>query len=457
MLKLILWGSVFWIAPLIAYMLVNETKFKKNLVLSVTFPQEARADGDVQREIRVFTRWTWGVCAGLLLLIVPAVLLGTARNVMTLWCVWLEACILLPYVPYVLARRRLLRLKAEKGWARERQSLVVDTAALPSDRWLSPWLFAPPVVLCLLPLLFDRDYAGVYGIFAGSCLLFWFGYRYLYRNKAEMVDDNAELTKALSQIRKYNWGKMWLITAYFMAACCVVMALAFRVEWLGILLTVGLAVLLCAAALRIELRTRRLQETLTKNSGASWYLDEDDRWIGGLLYYNPDDSRVIVNARIGINTTVNVARTSGKIIMGLVALLILGLPALGVAIDRIGTQEIAIQIEESSVVAKAGGTTYTVAVEDIDEITLLETLPDNLRRIVGTGTDTLLKGSFTSEQTGKATVLLDPTTGPFLLIRTGGGDCYLFGTRDPAETEALFAAITADRPQADGRRAPARL
>ena len=48
MMNLVLWGSVIWLAPLICYMLVNETKSKKNLVLAVTLPAEGRSDPEVE-------------------------------------------------------------------------------------------------------------------------------------------------------------------------------------------------------------------------------------------------------------------------------------------------------------------------------------------------------------------------------------------------------------------------
>ena len=46
--KLILTASMIWLIPLMYYMNVNETKFKKNIVIGVTLPYEAREDTDVQ-------------------------------------------------------------------------------------------------------------------------------------------------------------------------------------------------------------------------------------------------------------------------------------------------------------------------------------------------------------------------------------------------------------------------
>ena len=49
MMNMIIFGSMIWIPALIAYMLINETKFKKNIVIGVTLPKEAREDETVLR------------------------------------------------------------------------------------------------------------------------------------------------------------------------------------------------------------------------------------------------------------------------------------------------------------------------------------------------------------------------------------------------------------------------
>ena len=46
-MRLILWLSVLWIAPLVVGVLVNDAKFKKNLAVGVTIPPEFQADPDI--------------------------------------------------------------------------------------------------------------------------------------------------------------------------------------------------------------------------------------------------------------------------------------------------------------------------------------------------------------------------------------------------------------------------
>ena len=72
--------------------------------------------------------------------------------------------------------------------------------------------------------------------------------------------------------------------------------------------------------LRAEFAARRAQERLTRESGPD-YVDEDEFWIWGLIYYNPNDRRAMINDRTGMGMSMNLARPAGKVVRGLCALL----------------------------------------------------------------------------------------------------------------------------------------
>ena len=53
-------------------------------------------------------------------------------------------------------------------------------------------------------------------------------------------------------------------------------------------------------------------------------LDDDDQWVLGMFYYNPNDNRLNVEKRLGYGGTVNIAHPAGKAIMIVSAILIFG-------------------------------------------------------------------------------------------------------------------------------------
>ena len=174
------------------------------------------------------------------------------------------------------------------------------------------WLFALPFAVSLLPLLWSAENWIVLLTDAGCVVLFWLCYRFCYRKKSERVDENAELAKVLTQVRLHRWGRLWLVSAWMMAALNLIFSLAEPNSVLE-LCTFGAVMLLhITYLLYTEFRLRALQAKLTAGAATGTLVDEDDRWIFGQFYYNPDDRHLIVNARTGLNTTVTDAHSCAQ-------------------------------------------------------------------------------------------------------------------------------------------------
>lgn len=442
--NLILWGCVIWLPAFLYVILQNETKFKKNLSLGVTLPQEAREDTEVLAILASFKKQLALICILITLAAVPCIFIQRIGTAMTIWMLWLLACIVLPYVPYVLSHKKLKQLKENRGWKQSAPATrVADlSGAAYNSKWLSPLVFLAPLALSLLPVLFDKDMALLYGIDAVMILFCWVGYRYLYRNKAELVDDNMLLTEALTRMRRQSWGRMWLIVAWFMAILNFIVWLTQSSETLSLFGILLFTAMLVIASLYIEMKTRRLQEQLTAQSGAEFYVDEDDYWIWGQFYYNPNDSRLLINNRIGMNTTVNLAKRSGQIFMGATILLLLAMPFVGVWMDKLETTPVGLELTAEAIISTHTGVEYEVPLDSIIYVEYAAEKP-NIKRSAGTGMDTVQKGRFGTPW-GAASVCLDPRTGPYIYLETDEGKRYLFGSSDSAETETVYQQLIAE-------------
>lgn len=445
-MNLILWGSVIWMPVLFYVLLGNETKFKKNIAVGVTFPQEAREDVEVQQVLSVFKKHLLYVCVGLFAAAVPCIFIpATAGMVMTIWMIWLLLGCVLPYIPYIQCNRKLKLIKEARGWKQQSSQMqTVDLrAASIKTRWLSPAWFLIPSAVSLLPLLTDTDLAVAYLLDAALIVLFWFCYRCLYRNKSEIVDDNLVLTEALTRIRRHHWGRMWLISAWFIAALNLLVWLTSSSASLTLAGILAISLILVITSIYLELKLRKLQEKLTEQSGSGFYVDDDDKWIWGIFYYDPNDNRLIVNNRVGMNTTVNMAKRSGQLIMGVSVLLLLAMPFLGVWMDKLGTTPVGLDITESAIVSTHTGIEYEIPLDDIIYIEYVAEKPA-LRRTAGTGMETVQKGRY-STPWGSASICLDPRTAPYIYIETSENKRYLFGSADAAETEWVYQQLVAQQ------------
>ena len=441
-MRLILWLSVLWIAPLVSGVLVNDAKFKKNLAVGVTIPPEFQADPDIAAHLARFRRQEWTLCIILVLAAVPCIFVQDFGRNMTLWSVWLLLVCVLPYVPYARCNLALKRLKTERGWRRESapRTETVDLAAVPSYRWLSAWLFALPLAVSLLPLIWSVENWIVLLTDAGCVVLFWLCYRFCYRKKSERVDENAELAKVLSQVRLHRWGRLWLVSAWMMAVLNLVFSLAAPDSTFALCALGALMLLHIAYLLYTEFRLRALQAKLTAGDPTGTLVDEDDHWIFGQFYYNPDDRHLIVNARTGLNTTVNLARPAGRIFMGFAALCLLGMLAVGPWMSSLDTRPVTLTATETELVSTYGGKETCIPRTEITEVTLLDDLPEHLTRSNGTSMEHVMHGRYVARGYGSLNLCLDPTQPPFLLVQTEGRT-YLLASRDPEQTWAAYHAL----------------
>ena len=213
MTKMILWLSIIWLPAVICWMQLNEAKFKKNITVGVTLPPQAQEDEGVLKILADYRRYTILSSVCVMVLAIVCMLIDTPY-MMTLFMIWVLMSIIFPILPFIYTNLKLKDYKKEKGWVQQKRTVYVDTGAIETTRTLSPWLFVPPVIICLITAIIDRSLIMVYLLFAALFTSFWFGYRYLYRNKAEMFNDDSDVTNALSRMRRYNWGKEWLLLSY---------------------------------------------------------------------------------------------------------------------------------------------------------------------------------------------------------------------------------------------------
>ena len=441
-MNLILWGCVIWLPAFMAVILRNETKFKKNLSMGVTLPQEAREDSEVLAILDSFKKQLTLATVLVTLIALPCMFISKAGTAMTIWMIWLLFAMVIPYVPYVTHHKKLKQLKEERGWkqATSTTRVVELSGAVYNIKWMSPVIFFVPLALSLLPILFDKAMALIYIIDAAMVLFCWFAYRYLYRNKAELVDDNIALTEALTRIRRQSWGQVWLACAWFMAILSFIMMLL--TDWsdsLALFTVLAFSAVFVFGTLYIEMRTRKLQEQLTAQCGTDFYVDEDDYWIWGQFYYNPNDNRLLINNRTGVNTTVNLAKRSGQIFMGATLVLLLCMPFLGVWMDKLDNTPVGIELTSEAIISTHTGVEYEVP---LDSITYMEYVAEKpkLKRTAGTGMENVLKGRFGTPW-GSASICVDPNTLPYIYLETEDGKRYLFGDSDRANTEAVYQQL----------------
>ena len=287
--NILMWASIFWIAPLLGYLMTNNAKFKKNIAVGVTFMEEGKQDAEVISRLNKYKKQIKMITIVLLLAIIPGVFVSKFWILLTYYLVWTDVTIFIYAIPFYLCNRDLKKIKRERGWVQHSgEKVEIDMESIPNFKEISPLLFIIPCIISLLPLVWDRTFYVLYITSAASVLVFWFSYRYFYRNRSERINEERDLTRVLTQIRHYNWSKIWIAASWLTIPLSFSGLLLISHPFMALALMFIATGAICIEAVAIEVKLRKMQERLTKGSGVGAIVDEDDKWIGGMIDYNPE-------------------------------------------------------------------------------------------------------------------------------------------------------------------------
>ena len=439
-------AACMWLfLPIVYVSMRNNTVCKNNLILSVTLPPEAQGDAEVMAYCEAFKKRLLRMALLLTAVLVPAIFLPWMSISSTCSMIWLLIAMFAIMRTYGKGYQGLREIKRRRGWviATAGQS-VVDLKPMKLPKRLKTGWFVPPMILTLLPLIscFLDDWgawAHLLVIMSVSnflvCAMSLLFYGLIFRQKKDILDHDTNLTEALTRLRRRNWTKTWLLlswlTAFYSLAVwfCQGDQTWFSI-WTGVY-----CVLLTGVTVCTEFATRFAQQRLTQGRAVQPVVDEDDYWIWGQFYYNPNSNKLMINERVGMGMSTNFAHPVGKALAVLTLLVLLALPVLGgwLVVEEMVPME--ITRTEDAVVVSRVGELYRIPLDEIEAVELLEQLPP-ATRTWGTGMPSLLKGSFFVEGYGNCTLCLNPKEPPFLLIDTIH-ETYLLGSEAVTALDGL--------------------
>lgn len=328
MFNIILFISTYPVLLIIYFVLKNNHKFHDHLLFSVSMKEEWIEQPAVQKIISDFKKQM-----NILLLIffaIPLTSLLTSHFSIqfTIWMNWLMLLILLFYVPYAIANKKLKKWKKENQLY-ENQILVsyVEMKNAGNVRkvrflpfflptFLSFFVFALSLVFAALSEKTDFDSTiSVLGIAAIS-LLYWIIALWMDRRPVEVICNDSNININYTRSKKNVWKNFWLACVWLNLAYTLITFLPLISDTihLGIFLVGSIAYALVLLILIIPLgkKFKNIEKRYASSFDPAFKTNEDEAWIFGLFYYNPKNKSSIVETRAGIGTSVNMATGLGK-------------------------------------------------------------------------------------------------------------------------------------------------
>ena len=437
------------------FVMLNERKPKNNIILSTTLPKEAWEDPRVLTIKRRFVKELTITCIVLALFYLPVLFMEYISFILTYTMLWLDAVIVVPYIPYCRSVKAMRTLKKENWYHPKLVKVQVADTSLATvfEERQNTYTFVNfllPLLVSLIPLLYplvipveDSLTALLIIVLCNSSTILaaYYCYRML-RKKSDRVNSDVTLSAVLTRIRRYYWGKCWMYCSWA-AAVFSFCTLLLYISETAFLVAMGIFVLLILAlAVGMELKIRAEQQRLNKEQPSEILMDEDDYWPYGILYYNKNDSNLMVNSRIGMGVTTNFAHPVGKALDIFAIVLLLLLPLIGLFTVKEEFTEPKVILTETSLDAYHTGLEYTIPLEEICEVTFLNEMPETSKSW-GSNFPHLYKGKFTIKnikKTGK--LCLDPYDDAFLLIRTADEEYYLFSMEDYCELKRIYDELS---------------
>lgn len=423
----------------------------RRIYFGVKLTAEQAAAPEVRKVSDDYNRLLGILLAVFAVLPLPALFIPWFSVYFTFQMLWMFAVIAGYLLAFVSANGKLKQIKREKGWRREEERyLAVELKSAGMIRKVNFRQFALPILVsAAAPAgsfagLFGerlRDMSVAIGSFACCTVLFYAAAVWMDRLPVRVISTESEINVNYARAQKQLWKNFWQRGAWLNALYTVCMIPAFgRAGGLwGIFLPAS--VLYLAAQLILLVRLLKKKKDLDVLYAGHMDMepgDDDDKWAGGMFYYNPRDRHTFVQSRDGSGSTCNLARPGGKILMVFCGMCVLLALFSCVWVMLTEFTPIRLEVREERLIASQLKQDYAIPLVSVQEPALLKELP-SFSKVSGTGMDTLLRGTFRVPEEGRCQLFLNPQNTVFIRFEYGGTTYYMSGGNDEETLEAWNA------------------
>lgn len=421
------------------YFLVMTTKGRNQIYLGVTLPYGGEERAEVKDIFASFKKvlLLLTIISAALFILLIFLIKDMIINMTVVYSLAL-LYLLIPSFIYIHYHKKLKAFVDEHHLHPEKeQGSVVDVKVLRETRAPIKW---PIYLLMLIPQLLTlfilrKDPLFFLGLILSLTSLLGPFIDYTFsKMRSPLLYEHREANVLYQKI----YQKWWKVFSYGYTFLTMLLTLSILKYELFIIICILLTLLLILLTVLVYRGMRKETEEKLSGEPRRELKSSDDHWLFGIFYNNPQDRKLLVEKRVGMGSTLNIARPAGKVIMIITLLAILGSFVLMGNLLVKGLTPFSLNLTGNNLEVVHQKVEEEISLEEIEEVRLLDNLPE-LRRIMGTATDTFLEGKFSSGDR-EYEVYLNPENPPFLEIETSR-KTYLLGNKEGSGVEDIFRRL----------------
>ncbi len=451
----------------------SANKPKKNMFMAVTLPYDVLETDFIKEIQNEYKSLCNKVYLLMLLTAIPCVFPFWIFKNITVYIFYLMIwCLGFAYygiIPFKLMNRKVKAEKSKNGWfVGEKKVVYCDTKTtlLKNTMPISDKYFLIPLLIGIIPLIISiKNFSSdniVFLIVAilnlGLIILLFYITKLSNKAKLKTYSTDSDINFIINNAEKRMISIYFLINDIVESSIALIIYLVLfeyiDIEFLNIIIisTIIVSSVIGLGFIYIKKKINNLdQELSSKNKDSEIIVDDDDYWIDGIYYYNPNDSSKMVSSRFGYNMTYNMATKHGyfmtkkldKIVLigTLVFMIILMVP------DEISTTSISFKNNSPNISISSFPYSYELDYDDIESVTITNEPLSFRLKTNGIGTDTKCIGNFKSDKYGKCRVYFyyegEDDTPQYIVakLKNSKYNYLIYNTKDDKQTKEIYSKL----------------
>lgn len=427
----------------------------KNIILETTLPKDKLNEPQVLAVRQAYKRRLLWIA--LIFSVFDLLILLTSYDsiAMLIFMFSLFAMLGVNYYTEILFIRKMTHVKMTNGWILPTKPLLVDTNLIQNKnrKLLGYYWYIPGILISLGGIFYSfsvyRQALGTIILGLISLLmtgLFIFLHYLVSRLPAKPLTNDEAVNQQVNDAMRHYWSLLLVSSAFIFSPLSFMPVLSITLSYqLGMILTIGYFILLALYVgfiFYLLFKLRRTQDQLIMQANDYRYGDEDQYWRYG-IYINPDDPRIFVPDRLGMNMSTNLGRPAGKIsmiVLLIVAVAAIVLSSVPLLISDFSSDPFRMTLSDDEVSLSAPfSKTREIPLDTITSVELIDQLPANGIRVYGSATDHYLTGEFRFKNES-AYLLVYNNEVPIVKIKTNDYT-YYYTNKDPEKTQEEYEVL----------------